>query len=354
MFTKMMREPLAKNIRYIKPIRYDAAKGLTAQVYHQLQADFMPAPLVVLHSPVPDVMAGVWSILRETLMAGKVNRSYKEAVAATVSKANECPFCVEAHTVMLRATSDDDVADAILQDNHNGIHDPQMHALVQWIWTNRIANPDIVRPLPFSQSEAPEIIGTAIAFHYINRMANVFLGETLLPFQLPSALTKLTYRLYAATEGKQIVRRLPSRKSLNFLPQAQLPDDLSWAAEDPSVAGAFAGCARVIEEAGRHVLPESVRLLVHERVQAWNGEAMGMSRHWVEEAIAGIETEHQAAARLTLLTAFASYQVDPGVIQSFQSQYPEDAQLISATAWSSLMAARRAGEWLAAPFKSAV
>lgn len=354
MFTELMREPLAKTIKYIKPIGYNAAKGLTAQVYDQLQADFIPAPLVALHSPVPEVMAGVWSILRETLMAGSVNRSHKEAVAVTVSKANECPFCVDAHTVLLRATSDHDVADAILRDDHDKIQDPQLHALVQWAWTNRTSNPSFVPPPPFSRDEVPEIIGTAITFHYLNRMANVFLGDALLPFAMPSALKDFTYRLYAATEGKRIIRRLESGKSLKFLPAAQLPENLSWAAGNPSVAGAFAGFAKAVEEAGQRALPGVVRLLVNERVLAWNGEAMGISRRWVEEAVAEIETEHQAAARLTLLTAFASYQVDPSVIEAFQSQHPEDAQLIAATSWASFRAARRVGEWLVEPFKVTV
>jgi hypothetical protein len=91
MIEEMMREPLAKTIKYIKPVGYDSATGLTAQVYRQMHTDFLPAPLVALHAPIPEVQAGVWSILRETLMAGDVNRSHKEAVAATVSKANECP-----------------------------------------------------------------------------------------------------------------------------------------------------------------------------------------------------------------------------------------------------------------------
>jgi AhpD family alkylhydroperoxidase len=348
MITEMMREPLAKTIKYVKPVRYDSAKGLAAQVYDQLQTDFIPAPLVALHSPVPEIMAGVWSVLRESLMAGKVNRSYKEAVAATVSKANECPFCVDAHTVMLRATSNDDVANAILQDDHERIHDPRMHALVQWAWMNRISNLNSMHSLPFSQEEMPEVVGTAVAFHYINRMANIFLGDTLLPVPLPSVLKSLTYRLYAATEGKRVVRDLQPGKSLKFLPQAELPDDLAWAAGSPAIAGAFAGFARVIEEEGRQTLPESVRSLVRERVQAWNGEAMGMSRRWAEQAVAEVEPEHQAAARLTLLTALASYQVDSGLTKAFKSQYPEDVQLISATAWASFTAARRVGTWLTA------
>lgn len=354
MLTEMMREPLAKTIKYVNPVKYEAAEGLAAQVYDQLQTDFIPAPLIALHSPVPEVMAGAWSMLRETLMAGQVNRSHKEAVAATVSRANECPFCVDAHTVMLRATSDDDVANAILQDAHERIQDPSIRALVQWVWANRTANANPALPLPFSQSEAPEIVGTAMTFHYLNRMANIFLGDSLLPFSMPSTLKTFTYRLYAATEGKRVVRTLPSGKSLKFVPQTPLPDDLLWADGNPAVAGALAGLAMVIEEAGRQTLREPVRLLVKERVRAWNGEAMGMSRKWVEEAVSKVEPEHQAAARLALLTAFASYQVDAGIVEAFRSQYQSDAQLIAATAWASFTAARRASEWLAASLKMAV
>ena len=354
MITEMMREPLAKSIKYVKPIKYDSAEGLTARVYDQLQTDFIPAPLVALHSPVPEVMAGVWSILRETLMAGEVNRSHKEAVAAAVSKANECPFCVDAHTVMLRATSDNDVANAILEGDHTRIHDPQMRALVEWVWTNRTSASNSVVPQAFSRAEMPEIIGTIITFHYLNRMANIFLGDALLPFPMPSALKEFTYRLYAVTEGKRVVRQLQAGESLKFLPQAQLPDDLSWTAGNPSLAGAFARFAMVVEDAGRQIVPEPVRLLVKERVQAWNGESMGMSRHWVEAAVAEIEPENQAIARLTLLTAFASYQVDSGLIGAFQSQYPADAHLIATTAWASFVAARRVGEWLVEAYRAAL
>lgn len=357
MITEIMREPLAKTIKYIKPVGYDSAQGLTAEVFDQLQADFMPAPLIALHSPVPELMAGAWSVLRETLMAGQVDRTHKEVVAAAVSKANECPFCVDAHTVLLRATSNEEVANAILRGEHERIHDVRMRALVHWVWANRSSHPETAVPPPFSRDEAPEMIGTAITFHYLNRMANIFLGDTILPFSMPSALKELTYRVYAATEGRRAVRRLPSGTSLKFLPAAPLPEDMQWAAGNSSITGAYAGFARVVEQAGEQVLPVSVRRRVESRLQAWNGEAMGLSRHWVEREVAEIEAEHQAAARLALLTAFASYQVDAGMIEAFRSHYDSsraDAALLAATAWASFAAARRVGAWLAQPFRQNV
>jgi AhpD family alkylhydroperoxidase len=346
MFMETIREQMAKTIQYVKPVPYGSATGLTAEVYEQMQADFMPAPLIVLHSPMPKVMAGVWSMLRETLLAGQA-RARKEAVAATVSKINECPYCVEAHTVMLHATSDHDLAGALLRGDYGSIHDPDLYSLVQWLLANRTPGTNGVLPPPFSYSDAPEMIGTAVAFHYINRMVNVFLGDTLLP--VPPALKGLTHRLYAATAGQKIVRYLPQGDSLKFVPQTKLPDDFFWAAANPAVTGAFAGLAEVVEEAGKEVLPEKVRSLVSKCIQAWHGEEMGISRRWVEESVAALNDEHRPAARLALLTALASYQVDAGIIEDFQSQYLDDASLIAATAWASFTVARHVGVRLGEP-----
>src|SRR5262249_12177605 len=132
MIAETIIERMAQTIQYVKPVPYRSATGLTAEVYQQMRADFLPIPLLTLHSPVPEVMAGVWSILRETLLAGQVDRAHKEVVAATVSKTNACPFCVDAHTLMLEATSDHDAAGAILSGDYDRIHDEQLRALVQW------------------------------------------------------------------------------------------------------------------------------------------------------------------------------------------------------------------------------
>jgi AhpD family alkylhydroperoxidase len=346
LITEVIRERMAKTIKYVRPVQFDSATGLTAEVYQQIQANFLPVPPITLHSPIPQMLAGYWSILRETLLAGKVNRALKEAVAAAVSKTNECPYCVDVHTSMLHTTAAHYAADAILRGDYDDIRDPHLHSIVQWVLANRTVNANGAPP-PFSHTDAPEIIGTAIAFHYTNRMVNVFLGDTFVP--VPSALKGLTGRLFGATAGRRFIHHMKQGDSLKFVPQAKLPDDLSWAASNPAVAGAFAGFVQVVEEAGQKVLPEQVRFLVSERIKAWNGETMGIRRHWVESAVVEIKEEYKAAARLTLLTALASYQVDSRVVEDFQSQYPDDAQLIAATAWASFTAARRISSWTRLP-----
>jgi AhpD family alkylhydroperoxidase len=348
MIAETIRERMAQTIKYVTPVPYGAATGLTADIYQQMQADFLPVPPLTLHSRVPQLMAGVWSVLRETLHTGQVDRALKEAVAAAISKTNTCPYCVDVHTTMLHATADYDAADAILRGDYDRIHNQQLKALVQWVLARATPQANGVLPPPFSPGDAPEIIGTAVTFHYINRMVNVFLGETFLP--VPATLKGLTGRLFGAAVGKRFVSRsVRPGDSLQFIPQAKLPADLSWAASHPAVAGAFAGFAEVVEAAGEVVLPEPVRVLVTDYVQAWHGEAMGLSRRWVEDVVVDVRAKHRAAARLALLTALASYQVDTSVVEGFQSHCPDDAQLIAASAWASFTAARHVGTWLQGP-----
>lgn len=343
MSTSTLATQMMKSIRYIKPVWSLADTELLGRVYQQLQTDFMPGPVLTLHSPAPQIMAGVWSLLRETLMAGSTDRVYKEVVAATVSKINACPFCIDAHTTMLHATGNHDVVKAVLHDDAH-IRNPQLAAFVQWTWANQKAA-TISLARPFSAQDAPEILGTVFTFNYINRMANVFLGDTFLP--LPAALKGVTRHLLGVTLGKRMVRRLPAGNALQFVPPANLPEDLAWAQTNPTVAHALAGFTRLMTEAGQSALSEQVRTLAQGQIDHWQGETMGISRRWVEDAVVGLAAPDCAAARLVLLTALASYQVDSSIIADFRAHYPTDQQLIEATAWASFSAARRANTWFA-------
>lgn len=347
MMTATLNAQMMKAIQYVKPNlkpgSAEADSALLRRVYQQLQADFMPGPLFLLHSPAPKLMAAVWSLLRETLLAGTVDRVKKEVVAATISQINACPFCVDAHTTMLHATGHHAVVDALLR-GETPSHDPQLAALVQWTWANRLAPPTPLPP-PFAPNDAPELLGTVFAFHYLNRMANVFLGDSFLP--LPTVLKGLTRRVVGATIGKSMVRSLPAGSSLSFVPAAPLPADLAWAQPNKVVSSALAGFSNVVEEAGLATLSTPVRLLAHQYLQRWQGAAPGLSRRWVEDAIGDLPERERSAARLVLLTALAAYQVDAASIAAFRTHYPTDQQLIEVTAWASWLAARRATSWFA-------
>lgn len=345
---KTVEKQGASSIKYIQPAPLTPAAGPRAEAFAQMRRDFGSVlPLVLVHSPVPDLFYSVWAIIRETLVMGAVPRGLKEAVSAAVSKINECPFCVDAHTIMLHAVAEHDVVKAILQGQSHQIRNPEVRALVEWASATRTPTSPLLLSPPFTPAEAPEIIGAAVAFHYINRMANIFLPETLLPIPPRLAgLKRLANRLSGSLLKALMAPTSLPGEALRFLPDAPLPPDFAWAAPAPHVAGAYARLAAAVETAGQAALPEEVRALVHHRLQAWQGEEPGLSRRWLEEAITGLDPVYHPAARFALLTALAAYQVDEGIINAFRAHHPGDDQLVGAAAWASFAAARRIGAWL--------
>jgi hypothetical protein len=136
-------------------------------------------------------------------------------------------------------------------------------------------------------------------------------------------------------------------ESLPLLPEAPLPDDLSWAATSPAVSGAFARFATAVEQAGAQTLAPEVRALVTDYLASWHGDAPGLGRTWVERLVGELAEAQRPAAHLALLAAVASYQVDDATVEAFRRLHPGDHALVGVLAWASFAAARRISTWLA-------
>jgi len=304
------------SIRHVRPVRPSAARGLVATVYQQIEREYgFLAPPITLHSPSPEVMAASWLMMRETLLAsGRADRVIKESIASAVSEANTCPYCVEVHDATRQSIDGTYDADAVRAWVHGG------------------------RP-PFPAGQLEECVGVAVTFEYVNRMNNVFLPESPIPAGVPGVARNQARRTVGrvAASAKQTIE---PGGSLGLLPDAQLPEDFSWSAGHATIAGAFARASAVIESAGARSLPRHVRELVHARL---SGDAadIGLSRSWVDHAVAELPAGDRPVAKLALLTALASYQVDADVVESARRACADDAALIELTAWSSLTAARR-------------
>ncbi|GAA1010955.1 alkyl hydroperoxide reductase AhpD [Acrocarpospora pleiomorpha] len=295
---KALRRSLAQ-VRHVTPVPPGAARGLVADVYAQVERDFgMLAPPVALHSAAPDVMAGVWMLLRESLLAqGLVPRAAKELVATEVSRANACPYCVDVHGATLRGLGG---------------------------------------PAPAAPDPGPEVTGTRLTFHYLNRMVNVFLGESPLPPAVPGAMRGGALRVLGSMMGSSARRPRPPGDSLGLLPDAPLPADLRWAEGNQYVAGAVARATAAVSQAGERSVPEPVRDLVTAEVTKWDGTPPGLSRAWCEDAVATLAPAHRPTGRLALLTAMASYQAGTAV----GDVKADDRALLEITAWASMVAAR--------------
>jgi AhpD family alkylhydroperoxidase len=322
-----------RDTRYVRVVPPRRATGLVAAVYRQAERDFsMLAPPVALHSAAPEVLAAAWLVLRETLLAeGAADRAGKEAVATGVSAANSCPYCVDVHGMTLAAIpgggSDREALEA---------------------WARASAAGTAAGAPPFPPAQAPELIGVAVAFQYYNRMVNVFLRESPFPAHVPESAKPQARRVLGGVLRPPAGPGPRPGASLDLLPAAPIPPDLRWARSNAVVADAFARAYSATEEAGTRSVPAGVRTLLHTRLSTWDGQPPGLSRSWLEEAVAELDEADRPAGRLALAVALASYQVDEDLVDAFRATAPADSTLIELTAWAGMAAARRVSSRLAA------
>ncbi|MET7749792.1 carboxymuconolactone decarboxylase family protein [Micromonospora sp. NPDC005367] len=193
--------------RFFTPVPAKAATGLTAEVYRQLRDEFLgPVPTFQALSAVPEVMAATWALMRETLLAGDTSRVDRELVASVVSRANRCRFCVDAHVMLLHALGEHELAEVVARGGTPP--EPRHAALAAWAEASR--TPEAA---DWASPYRPEVTGTALAFHFINRIVSALLDPDLLPggLQRSPMVRSVGGRLYARTarEPKEPGRSLP-------------------------------------------------------------------------------------------------------------------------------------------------
>ena len=296
-----------------------------------------------LHSPLPSLLAGVWMASRESELAGNVSRAIKEAIAASVSKLNKCPYCVDAHTIMIRATGENKLAQYISKEQYERINPVKIRRIVKWTLNNYSPDSRIITNPPFELEEAPEIIGTAIFYHYINPLVTIFLGNS----PLPIPYLKTPMKIIASRLFKKAVNRSKNPgASLILLPEKELPNDLFWAKNSPNVSGAFARFAGVIEELEKEFVPKKTQNIVKESLLNWNGESRYLEISSYDDDLQSSDSGHRFATKLALFSIFSPYKIDQRMINNYQRFFPQPTQLLGLVAWASFSKASRIGKWL--------
>jgi alkylhydroperoxidase family enzyme len=342
---RVVNSVVQRQVKYVTPVTPAAARGLVAQVYAQVGAEMgIVVPPVLAHSPAPELLAAYWMLLREPLLPqGRVDRATKEAVATAVSVANICPYCVDMHSVGMYDLASEHDAEAIVADRVDALIDPRIREVAAWA---RVAHqPGVCRP-PFPASDYPELVGVVVSVHYLTRMVNVFLPNFLLPPGLTPAARRRFKRGVSLVLRPTLHAAREAGLSLPLLPSAR--GQAAWAQGSTAIGDAMARAEAAFEAAGARVLGNDVRELVLSRLDSWRGEETELSRQWCERLIAPLSDEDRAAARLALLTALASYQVDEEVVAEFRRFQPGDRELVEITGWASFAAARRVGSWYSA------
>jgi hypothetical protein len=258
-------------------------------------------------------------------------------VAAEVSVANTCPYCVAVHTAAAQELVPGLDAAGIASGD---LASPLLKDIARWARSSGLRG-SLQSPPP---GNFAELAGVAVTFQYLNRMVTIFLPPSPLPPMTPKAIGGWVMGMLASamTSGSPI-----PGASLDPLPDAQLPEEFSWAASDARIAAALAGAAAAVEDAAAQVVTMPVRELVANRLRTWDGLPLGPSRAWADEAVAGLDETDRPAGRLAILTAFAPYQVGKADVDGFRSTAKSgDEAVISLTSWASMAVARTAGSWL--------
>lgn len=330
--------------RYTDPVLAKSATGRTADAYAQMAEDFgiaEPAPLVAL-SPAPELFTAAWALLRESLLAGGdeafgsggTTRTDRELVAVGVSLANRCPFCVSAHTMMLHATGDHRVAERVLRGEQP--EDPAQARLLAWGKATRTPQaPELGAP-PFPRAHAPAHIGTALTFHFINRVASSLITEKILPCNAQR------FRAVRSIGGRTLQKAV--RRSCTPGDSLALLDDPkpgpAWAAGTP-IGSAYAAL-RDAAMRGAGLLDEADRALVEATVSAWDGAHPPLSWQALPDRAS------RPGARLALLAALAPYRITDEDVAAWKKPPFSDHCLVHLVSFGAFTAVDRIETVLAA------
>ena len=317
------------SIKHLDVVAPQSAKGLVHNVYAQMRKDFFVASPFVLHSIEPEVLVVVWSLVRETLFCGLAPRSHKELVAAGVSRANSCPFCVDAHYSAVRYTK--------LEDS----------ALETWAQaTSRASNPEL-KSKPFSEHDA-EYLGTVVAFQYLNRLVSVFMDERLMPapHMFRGVVLKMTETMMGGMLRK--ARKNKSGDSFGLLEEynGAFTWTPEWAKQNPNIAEAIARWSAVIENRASELLDNNLLAALGRYIDEWDGEKTQLAYRWAEN-LSDIDGFDKDVANVALRTVVAPYTIDELMVKNLLLGGMTQQQVLVLVAWSAQRAARRVGTWIA-------
>ena len=305
-------------------------KNIKEAIYQQMRRDFMVASPFVLHASRPDLLAGTWAIVRESLLVGHVPREQKELLATAISKANQCPFCVSAHDAAVRAT---------------GVKNASLEA-----WGEAINTPDRLAhtPVPFEDKDAAEFYGIVLAFQYLNRMVSAFLDDKLMP--TPDFMNSLSARMAQSMMGAMVKKGAGNQPgdSAKVCPPydsryAWKPD---WAKEStPWLAEAIAAWSALNETAAQETLGTEFVEKVGAAINNWTGGDIDIGNAWLSAATPKVESHSADLVELALTVAIAPYRVEESKLKSLISRGRKSEDLLITTAWAAYRASRRTIDW---------
>lgn len=332
-----------EKLKYIKKIPPKQATGELKKIYDMIGKSWsgpMPGPWLMLAS-TPELLNVIWINAALNMFSGSLKHDEWNVIAASISKMNRCPYCLEAHGMLIDAYASNDTAKYIEMGRIDRIEDPYFKSLAEWSFSTTTKAPIISNP-PFNIDKAPEAIMTVLSFHLINRMVNIFLYESGMPVPELFGLKKLMASLAKPMMRKMIDSMVFDEKELlSLAPMSTLPADMPWAKTNRRVAEAVTRQATAFERVGNETVPKPVRDLLNHQLEFWDGNNVSASQEWINDTLSKLDDGLKPIGKLVLLTAFASYKVDKQIVEDVQIVLPGDSNLVKTVAYASFATARK-------------
>lgn len=87
----------------VQIIEVAEATGKAKEVFDDIKKNFGMVPNLFKTLAIkPDILEANWKKVKAVMMQGELPRDLKEMVAVVVSQANGCPYCVNAHSAVLK------------------------------------------------------------------------------------------------------------------------------------------------------------------------------------------------------------------------------------------------------------
>lgn len=339
LFDAMSVQPM----RYVSAVPRTKATGLTRETYRMISDDFFRNGSLTSRSKVPELMAAIWTVGRETmLVADKVDRTTKDAMCAVLSQANACPYCGDMLISLVHAGGDHGAARDIRVGDAFSSADETLRKRLEWTLAIASGSEIEVPPTPFSDEQLPEMLGTLLGMSDINRFSHVVMADS--PVQAPLGLDWVKgWALRLFGKELEVTRRkaLQPGRALRLLPEASLPADLQWAKSNRRVADAVARFTATVEREGVKAVSPQTRQAVQASLATWHGESMPLDGAWIDDEVKGLAGEDRAVARLAIVLAKAPYRTTESMVQEVLGEAGDEERFIRILAWASFTGAKR-------------
>jgi hypothetical protein len=228
--------------------------------------------------------------------------------------------------ILLHALGEHDLAETIARGETPPM--PRHAELVSWAEASRSP-----AAAAWTSPYGPEVTGTLLAFHFINRIVSALLDPDLLPggLQRSPLVRSAGGRLYARTarEPKEPGRSLPLLAAETAAPPA-------WAGDSPvgvayaSLRDAAARGGDLLSEVGRETVTATVR---------WeDGRHPARPAEWAADLVRDLPGADRVGTRIALLAAFAPSAISTGDVALWRLSHPADADLVRLVAYGAITA----------------